>query len=88
MRGPGTVTFGNANAVDTTASFSAAGTYVLRLTANDGALTAATTSRSPSARRTRRPWSTPGRTRPSRLPATATLDGTVTDDGLPQTPAR
>ena len=36
--GPGTVTFGNANAVDTTASFSVAGTYVLRLTANDSAL--------------------------------------------------
>ena len=34
--GPGTVTFGNAAAVDTTATFSAAGTYVLRLTANDG----------------------------------------------------
>jgi len=32
------VTFGNANAVDTTASFSATGNYVLRLTANDGAL--------------------------------------------------
>ena len=38
VSGPGTVTFGNANAVDTTASFSAAGSYVLRLTANDGAL--------------------------------------------------
>ncbi|HWQ14413.1 MAG TPA: multicopper oxidase domain-containing protein [Roseiflexaceae bacterium] len=38
--GPGTVTFGNASAVDTTASFSAAGTYVLRLTAFDGALSA------------------------------------------------
>jgi len=39
--GPGTVTFGNAAAVDTTASFSAAGTYVLRLTANDSALSSA-----------------------------------------------
>ena len=39
VSGPGTVTFGNPAAVDTTASFSAAGTYVLRLTANDGALT-------------------------------------------------
>jgi hypothetical protein len=39
VSGPGTVTFGNANAVDTTATFSAAGTYVLRLTADDGALT-------------------------------------------------
>ena len=34
--GPGTVTFGNANAADTTASFSEAGPYLLQLTANDG----------------------------------------------------
>ncbi len=34
--GPGTVTFANANALVTTATFSAAGSYVLRLTANDG----------------------------------------------------
>jgi hypothetical protein len=40
VSGPGTVTFGNAASVDTTASFSAAGTYVLRLTANDNALSA------------------------------------------------
>lgn len=38
VSGPGTVTFGNANLLNTTASFSVAGTYVLRLTANDGAL--------------------------------------------------
>jgi hypothetical protein len=37
--GPGTVTFGNASAVDTTAAFSAVGTYVLRLTATDGTFT-------------------------------------------------
>jgi hypothetical protein len=36
--GPGTVTFGAASSVDTTANFSASGIYVLRLTANDGAL--------------------------------------------------
>jgi hypothetical protein len=36
--GPGTVTFGNSSAVDTTATFSQAGTYVLRLTASDGEL--------------------------------------------------
>jgi hypothetical protein len=41
--GPGPVTFGDATAVDTTASFSAAGTYVLRLTAHDGALTTSDT---------------------------------------------
>ena len=40
VSGPGTVTFGNAAAVDTTATISAAGTYVLRLTANDGNRTA------------------------------------------------
>jgi hypothetical protein len=34
-QGPGTVTFGNASAVDTTATFSQAGIYVLRLTATD-----------------------------------------------------
>jgi hypothetical protein len=36
ISGPGTVTFGNANAAVTTASFSAVGTYVLRLTGSDG----------------------------------------------------
>jgi hypothetical protein len=38
--GPGTVTFDNINSLNTTASFSVAGTYVLRLTANDSALSA------------------------------------------------
>ncbi len=40
VSGPGTVTFGNAGAKATTATFSAAGSYVLRLTASDSALTA------------------------------------------------
>jgi hypothetical protein len=37
FNGPGTVSFANANALRTTASFSTAGTYALRLTASDGA---------------------------------------------------
>jgi len=37
--GPGTVTFGDASAVDTTAGFSEAGTYVLKLEADDGTAT-------------------------------------------------
>jgi hypothetical protein len=41
--GPGTVSFLNAGAVDTRASFSAPGVYVLSLGGNDGALTAADT---------------------------------------------
>ena len=40
MSGPGTVTFGNVSALSTTAGFSVAGTYVLRLTASDGLLSA------------------------------------------------
>jgi len=40
VSGPGTVTFANNHAVDTTAAFGAAGSYVLRLTATDGALAA------------------------------------------------
>jgi hypothetical protein len=38
VSGPGTVTFSAPTAATTTASFSAAGTYVLRLSASDGAL--------------------------------------------------
>src|SRR6185295_17200053 len=38
VSGPGTVTFGNAAALNSTANFSAAGTYTLRLTANDSLL--------------------------------------------------
>src|SRR5262249_59823275 len=41
--GPGTVTFGNAAALNTTAAFSTAGTYVLQLTANDGTLSSSST---------------------------------------------
>ena len=81
--GPGTVTFGNVNAVDTTASFSSAGSYTLRLTANDGALSAFddvvvtvnATNQAPSVNA--------GLDQAVTLPAAANLDGTVTDDGLP-----
>jgi hypothetical protein len=40
VSGPGTVTFANASARSTTATFSMAGAYELRLTGNDGALSA------------------------------------------------
>jgi hypothetical protein len=40
VNGPGTVSFGDASMVDTMASFSDIGTYMLRLTADDGALSA------------------------------------------------
>jgi len=41
--GPGTVTFENANSPETTAKFSAAGDYVLKLTAGEGALSNSST---------------------------------------------
>lgn len=40
VSGPGSVTFEDATAVDTTATFSTRGTYTLRLTASDGELSA------------------------------------------------
>lgn len=41
--GPGSVTFGNVNALGTTATFSTAGVYVLQLEADDGATTTSDT---------------------------------------------
>jgi hypothetical protein len=42
--GPGSVSFGDAGSVDTTADFSEPGTYVLRLTVSDGELTGTDTT--------------------------------------------
>ncbi len=41
--GPGTVSFGNPNNVDTTAQFSDAGIYILKLTADDGTVSSSDT---------------------------------------------
>ncbi len=43
LQGPGTVTFGDATATNTTARFSTNGTYVLQLSASDGELSSAAT---------------------------------------------
>ncbi len=89
VSGPGTVTFGSASAVDTTASFSAAGTYVLRLSANDGAVTVAddvTVQVSAATPGNQSPVVDAGSVAPVLLPGSAALDGTVTDDGLPNPP--
>jgi len=85
--GPGDVTFGNANALSTSASFSQAGAYVLRLTADDGALDAfdevtVTVNAAPSVNQA--PVVDAGPDQTIKLPSKATLSGTVTDDGLPR----
>jgi hypothetical protein len=85
--GPGVVTFGNDKAADTTASFSIDGTYVLRLTADDGSLSAfdeltVTVNPDPNLA----PVVNAGPDQTINLPNDATLDATVTDDGLPDPP--
>lgn len=85
--GPGTVTFANANAIDTQASFSLVGTYVLRLTANDSALSASdTVTVTVNPPLNSPPLVDAGPNRAIVLPASALLDGTVTDDGQPIPP--
>ncbi|HXV63605.1 MAG TPA: right-handed parallel beta-helix repeat-containing protein, partial [Vicinamibacteria bacterium] len=89
LSGPGTVSFSDSSAVDTTASFSEAGTYVLRLTADDGALSAfadVTVTVEPEPVINEPPSVSAGVPQTITLPATASLDGTVTDDGLPDPP--
>ena len=87
--GPGTVTFGDASAVDTTAGFSVEGTYVLKLEADDGTLTDSDTVQivvNPEPVNTA-PTADAGADDECTLPDYATLDGTVSDDGLPSPPA-
>ena len=87
ISGPGTVTFGNANLVDTTATFSAIGEYVLELSATDSELSAAdTVTINVSDVADQPPTVSAGPDQTVTLAAGATLDGTVNDDGLPNPP--
>ncbi|MFZ4789728.1 MAG: PKD domain-containing protein [Candidatus Competibacteraceae bacterium] len=89
VSGPGTVTFGNANTQATTATFSAAGAYVLRLTASDGALTASAevTITAQAGGSNQAPQVNAGTPQTITLPVNQVmLSGTVTDDGLPNPP--
>ena len=87
VSGPGTVVFDDDSAVNTTATFSEAGTYVLELAADDGELTTSdevtitvnlvTVNQAPSV--------DGGADQTITLPEdSVSLDGTVTDDGLPE----
>ncbi|MBE9159639.1 hypothetical protein IQ265_22795 [Nodosilinea sp. LEGE 06152] len=89
VSGPGTVTFANATSDITTARFSQGGEYVLRLTANDGAIA---THDDVTIRVNQPPVVDAGADQVLSLPvatdgstpkAIATLSGTVQDDGLP-----
>ena len=87
VSGPGTVTFGNAGARATTAAFSAAGSYVLRLTASDSVLSASDdVAITVNTQVNTAPVVNAGPDQTITLPSTASLSGTVTDDGLPNPP--
>ena len=90
LSGPGTVTFGNPGAKSTTASFSAAGTYVLRLSATDSALSSTsdiTITVNPVLTLTNQPpVVSAGSNKTITLSSSVTLSGTATDDGLPNPP--
>ncbi|HEX5769895.1 MAG TPA: PKD domain-containing protein, partial [Nocardioidaceae bacterium] len=90
VSGEGTTTFSAPSAEDTSATFSAAGTYVLRLTASDGELTGSdqvtvTVAPSTGGGSNTAPVVNAGPDQSVTLPASATLNATVTDDGLPGT---
>jgi PKD repeat protein len=88
VTGPGTVTFGNAAALATTASFSAAGSYTLRLTATDSALSSTDDIVvTVNAAVNQRPIVNAGPDQTITLPAAANLSGSASDDGLPNPPA-
>jgi RHS repeat-associated protein len=84
VSGPGTVSFGNAQTLITSASFSMAGTYTLRLTANDSefaisddvVITVNATNQAPIVSAGPDQQLAP-------LPNTLALNGSVTDDGVP-----
>ncbi|MFY0564561.1 PKD domain-containing protein [Archangium lansingense] len=87
VTGPGTVGFGNASSATTTASFSAAGVYVLRLTATDSALSSSSdvsVAVGQPAPVNQPPQVVAGANQAITLPGTATLAGSVQDDGLPE----
>jgi hypothetical protein len=88
VSGPGAVTFGNASAIDTTASFSQPGAYVLRLFADDSALSASDTVSITVQAQNNRPNVNAGPDQTVLLTETANLDGTVADDGQPNPPGR
>lgn len=94
VSGPGTMTIspnGTAGSASSTANFSAAGSYVARVTVSDGAASDTDTvavTVNPAPPQNAAPVVEAGPNRTITLPSTAALDGTVSDDGLPNPPAK
>jgi RHS repeat-associated protein len=80
VSGPGTVTFADASALSTTASFSLSGVYVVQFQASDTLLSAATNL---TITVDQAPVVSAGADQVVTYPQSATLNGSATDDGLP-----
>lgn len=83
VAGPAAVSFASANALATTASFSAPGAYTLRLTVSDTELTAADDVVINVYPQNHAPTASAGADKTVSVATGATLDGVVTDDGYP-----
>ena len=83
IEGPGTTTFENPDATVTSASFSAPGTYLLRLTATDGELTDGDDLVIRVTPPNQAPSVNAGTDQTITFPGAASLAGDITDDGLP-----
>ena len=83
VSGAGNVTFSNPNSAMTTVTFNQAGTYVLRLTANDSQLSSSSDVTIMVNPANQAPVVNAGANQTITLPSTASLSGTVSDDGLP-----
>ncbi|MBN1570137.1 MAG: hypothetical protein JXA73_20005 [Acidobacteria bacterium] len=83
VSGPGSVLFSDANSSVTTATFSSAGLYVLRLTASDGQLTGSSDVTVTVIPQNLPPFADAGPDQTVTLPETAVLNGVASDDGQP-----
>ncbi|HKG60485.1 MAG TPA: RHS repeat-associated core domain-containing protein [Pyrinomonadaceae bacterium] len=83
VSGPGTVVFSDPAKAISTATFTAAGEYVLKLTASDGQLSASDTLKVTVVPNNQPPTVNAGPDQIIELPDPAFLKGVITDDGMP-----
>ncbi|HEU4834353.1 MAG TPA: fibro-slime domain-containing protein [Pyrinomonadaceae bacterium] len=83
VSGPGNVTFADANSATTTATFSAPGSYILKLSASDTEFTIEDQLTITVYPENQPPTANAGQDQTIRLPNTAHLQGIVNDDGFP-----
>jgi RHS repeat-associated protein len=83
VAGPGPVTFSTEHAADTSVSFTAAGTYILKLAASDTELAKSDNIVITVMPPNNAPIASGGGNKSIEVPDTLQLNGTATDDGLP-----